>query len=222
MKNKTIYFCIFLLVALILLSFYGAFTSLFFGARCVQKEARIYADMRQTDVLAETYYSEKNSYANFNCDSSGQTKILCEDIVAQGGVLPVFQSANNEYCGYTQIKKTQQYICVSSMGGKTSEPKYIATYINPTGENFCDGKTFNCPNKAGTPSFSSQSFKEKFFAELPGYLFISFLVLSSIGVVFGIILRRRPGKINKIMGLIIFLFTLLLFFLMFFLSSPRC
>jgi hypothetical protein len=221
MKKKTIYFCIFLLVALVL-SFYGAFTFIPSSARCVQKEARIQADMGQMRAFSEIYYSEKNSYENFDCDSSEQTRILCKDIVAQGGILPIFQPAGSEYCGYTQIKKNQQYICVSSKGGKAPQAIAIATYINPAGENLCDGKTFNCPDKAGMPTFSPLSLKEKFFTELPEYLFIIFIVLSLVEVIFGIILIKRPGKINKIMGVIIFLFAVLLLFLLFFLSSVRC
>jgi len=216
MKKKTVYFYIFLMLALVL-SFYGALTFIF-GARCggqAHKDARIRADMMQTRALAEIYYSEKNSYVNFNCDSSEQTKIICEDIVAQGGIRPVFKSTSNEYCGYTQDKK-QQYICVSHTGGVS------VSSITPAYKYLCDGESFNCPMPMGGMPRAPSSLSEKFNAALPGYLFIIFLALALVGFIFGIILIRRPGKINKVMGLIIFILTLLLITLLFLRSLPRC
>lgn len=216
MKKKTVYFCIFLLVLSILV-FCGLFLSPARG-RCGGKDARPQADMAQMRTLAEIYYSEKNGYANFDCDSLEQTRILCKDIVAQGYTRPVFKSAINEYCGYTQGEKMQKYICINHKG------KMYQTYINPAKESFCDGKTFNCPDEIGTPPPYSPSFykviKERFFTALPGCLLLIFVVLSLLEFIFGIILMIRPGKINKTMGLIMLLSTLLLFYLLFFIVQP--
>jgi hypothetical protein len=87
----------------------------------------------------ELFYSEKGSYAGFNCNYQ-EAKEFCNKIKDILKTEPVIKTASEAYCAYIKIipeNDVDQFYCISS------DDSAGITNVSPS--LFCNGQNFHCP-----------------------------------------------------------------------------
>lgn len=141
MKNKKVKYVF--LGIVILTGIIGIFIvyNLFNPGNPRSKHAIIESGVHQMGMLARKVYFEEKSYENLLLKQD--TKTLSNYIYDVSGYELIIHATKNEYCAYTRlvIPEENNYACLET------DKDYIITDINPGSENYCDGKTFLCPQK---------------------------------------------------------------------------
>jgi hypothetical protein len=142
------------------------------------KTVRIISDMHYINDLANVIYADKKSYKYVNCNYSG-IKTICDDIKGQIGSYPIIRQSQNKYCAYVKLNIPTLFYCIDSAGKK------VQTNINPSGKNYCTGKTFVCP--PASPSVEKPPELVSFQKEtIEGFEIYSLPVFENFGLNFAI------------------------------------
>ena len=163
------------------------------------KTVRIISDMHYINDLANVIYADKKSYKYVNCNYSG-IKTICDDIKGQIDSYPIIRQSQNKYCAYAKLNIPGLFYCIDSTG------KNVQTNINPSGKNYCTGKTFVCP-PAG-PSTEKPPELVSFQKEtIEGFEIYSLPVFENLGLNFSIRDKKliltftKDGLVNVLKGL---------------------
>lgn len=93
---------------------------------------------------AELIKGSEGSYENLSCTSQKEMQEYCEIIKSEDGNQPIIFASKDKYCVYGELKSGKNkgyYICISDTGVITK------TKIFPGESGYCDGITFECPDK---------------------------------------------------------------------------
>ncbi|MCX6760028.1 MAG: hypothetical protein NTW46_01645 [Candidatus Nealsonbacteria bacterium] len=95
----------------------------------------------QIKAVAEKFYSEEKSFESFS--NSNNIKILADYLYKLSNNKLIVRGSKDKYCTYIKLISPEgnNYACLET------DKDYIITDINPGSENYCDGKTFLCPQK---------------------------------------------------------------------------
>ena len=132
MKNKERSFTLIeLLVVIAIIGILAGIVLVALGAvRSSAKDARIMSEMHQIRNQAELTFIGDNDYDDIHCGVTGDIKVLCDDVTAQGGTKPSDGSAgiqvilpnwfdpsvvNDKYCAKVKLN-SGKYWCVDSEG----------------------------------------------------------------------------------------------------------
>lgn len=131
---------VFLLAGVYLYGRFGGTKEAFKVAKEKVVEVNIGTEMTMLKAAASYVYAmESGGYSNVSCNNE-QLKPVCDRIKDKIGSIPVIHSSQFSFCAYVP-KNSEEYYCT---GGKFSS---VISKTDPGQFGYCDGKTFNCPEK---------------------------------------------------------------------------
>ena len=160
-KKRNKFLTILFVISIVVLFFGFLLIFPYSEPRSVVIIARLQLYMKRMGEIAEVIYQKEGSYSNFNCDykidygevGNNAMEILCNEVNNLTGKDVTIHSSKDDYCIYVYYNSKESsygYFCMN----KKQDIKL--TFINPEQTGYCDGITFKCPEKKGSPSLAQK------------------------------------------------------------------